>query len=283
MFGSELSSVSHFSALEKIYINLLGSPSIITARRYLTFKYFALAYFRKEKICLKKILDFGCAYGGFGFFLARKGRRSRVYLHDDSDRAKMCEEITRNGRYQNVCVLDHDGYEREGNFSLILAVHVLEHIRDDVECLRRLHARLRDDGYLYIDVPRHTDRDLSSWEKHVGHVRTGYDRENLRNILKENGFAVIGEPRYSSRKEWSASLFFQHAYYSVFDRLDRKYPDFRNIDELSLSRRLALAFLWPFYRAIMELDVVFHGVRGRSVVFLAQKIPQRSFCHEIMH
>ena len=83
MFGSELGYLSDFNALEKVYIRLLGSLSISTIKRYLNFKYFALKYFKKEKRTLTKFLDFGCAFGGFAFMLARNNAKSQVYLYDN--------------------------------------------------------------------------------------------------------------------------------------------------------------------------------------------------------
>ncbi|HEY6066956.1 MAG TPA: hypothetical protein VIY96_12430, partial [Thermoanaerobaculia bacterium] len=82
MFGSELRFVSDFGALERAVIRLYGSLSAPTVTRYLRFKYFALRYLDRHGIRPARVLDFGCAYGAFGFFLARRDPGARIFLYD---------------------------------------------------------------------------------------------------------------------------------------------------------------------------------------------------------
>jgi hypothetical protein len=72
MFGSELRWVSDFGPLERTAIRIYGSLSAPTVTRYTRFKYFALKFFERRGIRPGKVLDFGCAFGAFGFALARR-------------------------------------------------------------------------------------------------------------------------------------------------------------------------------------------------------------------
>ena len=270
MFGSELALLPHFNPLEKVFVRFYGSLSADTVRRYLVFKHLALKYFKTEAVKHKKILDFGCAFGAFGFLLARKSSGVIVCLHDvDPEAERKCKLIIDRGKYKNARYLNKEELRKESGFSLTLLGDVLEHIEDDRTTLEEIYKRTMPGGYLYITVP--TSREILAHASHFGHVRGGYEFEPIQMLLAEVGFRIIVSPNVRSTK---APLFV-----SVLDKVyrkltrvrDRRRLDFRTLPNLSFGRKVALAFIWPFYRLTMELDIIAHGVQGKSIVVLAQK------------
>jgi SAM-dependent methyltransferase len=75
-----------------------------------------------------------------------------------------------------------------GRLDAVVSSNVLEHLLDDVGCLRRLHQALRPGGALAIYVPARGEL-FGSLDEAVGHRRR-YSRSLLRSRLEEAGFVV---------------------------------------------------------------------------------------------
>jgi SAM-dependent methyltransferase len=80
--------------------------------------------------------------------------------------------------------------ERHGARSLDAAVssNVLEHLADDVGCLKKLHEALRPGGALAVYVPARGEL-FGSLDQAVGHLRR-YTRPLLKSRLEAAGFFV---------------------------------------------------------------------------------------------
>ncbi len=83
-----------------------------------------------------------------------------------------------------------DYLELHGAGSLDAAVssNVLEHLADDVGCLRKLREALRPGGALAVFVPARREL-FGSLDESVGHLRR-YTRTMLRSRMEEAGFVV---------------------------------------------------------------------------------------------
>jgi SAM-dependent methyltransferase len=74
-------------------------------------------------------------------------------------------------------------------FDLITCNHSLEHMRDPLSALRRLHDLLQPDGHLYVSVPNLGDPNI--WPTryfHAGHLY-GFTHETLVMMGAKAGFA----------------------------------------------------------------------------------------------
>jgi 2-polyprenyl-3-methyl-5-hydroxy-6-metoxy-1,4-benzoquinol methylase len=76
----------------------------------------------------------------------------------------------------------------ETKFDLIGCFDVLEHLRDDVEVLRGIHALLAPGGALFLTVPAHMSL-WSSFDEVSGHCRR-YSAAELRQKLVGTGFRM---------------------------------------------------------------------------------------------
>jgi SAM-dependent methyltransferase len=70
----------------------------------------------------------------------------------------------------------------------IIYVNVLEHIADDGQELRTVHASLEPGGHVLIFVPAHAWL-FSDADREMGHFRR-YSRRNLRRRVEEAGFVI---------------------------------------------------------------------------------------------
>lgn len=103
----------------------------------------------------KKVLDFGCGYGGF--------------LQNISEIAYSCKgvEVGKSERqYVNskgiICLKTLDEFDEK--FDVITLFHVFEHLPNPKMWLKELNAHLTQGGYLVIEVPNANDALISLYE-----------------------------------------------------------------------------------------------------------------------
>jgi SAM-dependent methyltransferase len=168
---------------------IVGTPAP-TVTRYTRFKYFGLPYLRRQGIRPAKILDYGCAYGAFGFDLARRYPDAGVFLYDaNSAVVEKCRTIARRGGFTNVGILDDTGLEKENGFSLVLLISVLEHVQEDRRLLETLRGKLATDGLLFVMTPAGHGHECSEKDHYLHHVRPGYGRSQLVDLDRCLGVA----------------------------------------------------------------------------------------------
>ena len=274
-FGSELRWLPEFGAIERAAIRVYGSLSGPTVTRFLRFKYFALPFLERRGFRAEKILDFGCAFGAFGFELARRDPQARVFLYDVSpSAAEKCRTIARRGGYSNVVVLDEGGLDREREFSLVLLIAVLEHVADDHALLVRLKDKLATEGCLFVMAPEASaHHHCTEKDEYLGHVRPGYTRDAFIDLLERSGYEVIAEPDYSPREPGPAVRGLRGAYTFLTRSPGHPLLDFGSLPRLPAWKKVALAILWPAYRASLELDALRGGMRGDRVAAIARRRP----------
>ena len=144
------------------------------------------------------VLDAGCGFGQYSYFIAKKFRNSNVLGVDiNEERIKESEKFAREEGIENLKfdIADLENLNYEGSFDLILAVDVLEHIENDVKVLKNFYRALKKDGLLIISTPSslggsdvHSDEDASFIEEHIRH---GYSQDEIKSKLEEAGFEDI--------------------------------------------------------------------------------------------
>lgn len=75
-----------------------------------------------------------------------------------------------------------------GTLDVVIMVNVLEHIEQDLDVLRSIHALLRPGGHLLIFVPA-LQALYGAMDKRVGHVRR-YDKRTLTSVVQKAGLEV---------------------------------------------------------------------------------------------
>ena len=145
--------------------------------------------FLKDKIQNKIILDFGC--GNAGFLNIAKSVCQKTYgielQKDFQDYFKSCGLTV----FSSVTELPE-------KVDYITMFHVLEHLKNPVEELKKLKEFLSDDGYILIEVPNSKDALLSLyksksfsdfvfWSCHL----FVYNILTLKDIAQKAGFEVI--------------------------------------------------------------------------------------------
>lgn len=127
-----------------------------------------------------RVLDYGCAHGHYTMRLAKAFPECEFVGLDISERAvKAAKKWADKDEQQNTFFIQgsQDKLQDEtlGEFDLVLAGEVLEHVWDYSQLLDRFRERLAPDGAIVITTP------LGRWE-HSGTVPFRYAREHLHHF-----------------------------------------------------------------------------------------------------
>lgn len=137
---------------------------------------------------LGQTADIGCGPGVFTRYLCE--RAANVYAAD-IDEASLSRVRARHRDKKNLnCVVTFADCLpfTDGSLDTVLLLEVLEHLADDVAGIREVCRVLAPGGRLVLSVP------VPPGEVHEsdpwGHKREGYQLEQLRDLLRNNGFQV---------------------------------------------------------------------------------------------
>tara|TARA_B110000858_G_scaffold198405_1_gene264657 strand:+ start:96 stop:965 length:870 start_codon:yes stop_codon:yes gene_type:complete len=151
----------------------------------------------KNVLKSKRILDFGCEFGGF-----LKNITNSKKLHGLEINKNCIKFLKKKG----INVIDN----LENNklkFDVITMFHVLEHLPNQINILKKLRQNLDNNGKIIIEVPSASDllisfKNLKSfkkftfWSQHI----ILHTRDSLKKVLKASGFKnirVINFQRYN--------------------------------------------------------------------------------------
>jgi hypothetical protein len=133
------------------------------------------------------VLDLGCGAGGLLDSLAKRGLRNLWGLDPAPECAAHVEERGHNARTGTIKTNPF----QKNLFDGIILSHVLEHVKDLAEALGCLKSILKEDGWLYVEVPdarRYLDCLIAPFQdfnlEHINH----FSRESLINLLSSCGF-----------------------------------------------------------------------------------------------
>jgi SAM-dependent methyltransferase len=154
-----------------------------------------------------KILDIGCAIGGFLYVMRKKGWQ-----------AYGVEISTRNSKYARekfgLNVFTGELLEADypkGYFDVVTLWHVLEHFPNPTQSLHEIHRILKDDGELIICVPniRSVEAKLFGkrwyhWDipRHLYH----FDYSTLKGLLEKTHFKIVKIDHCPIPTDFRASL-----------------------------------------------------------------------------
>ena len=139
-----------------------------------------------------RVLDIGAGTGTVGSLLAdRYG-----YVGIEPDPASYAVARQRIGERGVVHNTSAEQLVPAGDFDLVCAFEVLEHIEDDVGALAAWAGHLRPGGTLLVSVPRGRRR-FAAGDERVGHLRR-YDPQELVGKLLDAGLADVVTVVYGS-------------------------------------------------------------------------------------
>lgn len=191
-FGSEMALTPGLSSFERLYIKLFGAPVLglrVRARTILPLL--------DGVTGLTDIVDVGSGRGMMTLACARRFPDAKVLGIDLSERLVAGgNAIVHQLGVPNLefRVFDAMNLQDLGGFDLVISTDMLEHLEDDLSGVAMFKRAMRPGGRLLVHVP-HLTRNTFGWRREncmdiEGHVRPGYTREGLIELLTRGGLKV---------------------------------------------------------------------------------------------
>lgn len=140
-----------------------------------------------------RILEAGCGTGGNLYLLSQYGEVAA--FEPDQVARQFASTTFPTGAVTEGSLPDRLGAV-EGNFDLVVALDVLEHIEDDVNAAATLMHLVKPGGFLVVTVP--AIRRL--WGRHdlrLHHVRR-YNLPALRRLFNAQGFEIVSDTYFNT-------------------------------------------------------------------------------------
>lgn len=133
-----------------------------------------------------RVLEIGCGQGGFGARLAQRYSYTGVDA-DSTAVAVASARVTAVSPQARVLTGELEQLVPAGDFDLVCAFEVIEHIEDDRAALAHWVSLVAPGGTLLISTPAWAAR-MGPWDEAVGHYRR-YDPQALHQLLRDAGLA----------------------------------------------------------------------------------------------
>ncbi len=161
------------------------------------------------------ILEIGCGTGEVLNLLKKWGEVTGV------DYSEEAIDVCRSRGFKDLYCEDInklDISKNNGNYDLILALDVLEHIRNDVETMKKVRKLLKPGGMFFVTVPAYKFL-WSTHDEALHHLRRYHSLE-IKQKLRDSGFEIIKSTHFI------ASLFFPIAFVRLLNNFIRRkaYP-----------------------------------------------------------
>ena len=228
------------------------------------------------------VLDLGCAQGILSYFLRKKGG---FWVSADLDfvNCKTSLDLLNN----HVLQLGTDGLPfKDESFDKVVSLDYLEHLDNDLGCLKEINRILKKDGELLLATPRtgrvfilHKLRSLLGMKlEFYGHKREGYSLKDLNKKLDSAGFSPLEYKSFSRFFSEFLELLLNFFYIKLYrpkDPIGLRDGHIRptTSDEFS-SRKKAFrlyTYIYPFIWFITRLDYIFFFQRGYGLMIWAKK------------
>jgi len=112
---------------------------------------------------------------------------------------------------------------KEGYFDKVVTIEVLEHLKNDVEIIKKINKLLKPHGEIIVGVPNDAFLHYFNPVKYFEHERH-YSNEMIKTRLKNNGFKII---HYNLVECWTllANLYI-HLFFKFILRRNIKFGTF---------------------------------------------------------
>lgn len=130
-----------------------------------------------------RFLEIGCGDGAISATLARRGWHGVAMDMSDESEHFVQQQLERENLQDRVIFQKADffDYSPAEKFNVIFLYDVLEHVKEDILFLNKVHSSLVDGGHLFLSVPVK----MKEWrwdDDNYGHIQR-YEYKNLHDML----------------------------------------------------------------------------------------------------
>ncbi|GEM_PF-2351852 len=205
---------------------------------------------------IKDICEIGCGVGNLSKKLGENG--FKVDAFDlDSEAVHLAKKYNQSN---NVNFFSKDVLRLNMNkkYDLVMAIEVIEHIKDDIGAIRNANRILDKNGFLLITVPINEDY-RTEFDNRSGHFRRYYV-DDLTGKLRQQGFNIIKIKYFNFPLLW---LWYFNVYLpfsdksSSSDKKEKKLPFY--------------VYLLRIFNKLFLIDLLFNSRKATNVMVLARK------------
>ncbi|MGV7224038.1 MAG: class I SAM-dependent methyltransferase [Nitrospinales bacterium] len=235
-----------------------------------------IAYYRLRQINklhqikgIKRILDLGCGTGILVDLLTTNG-----YVVDGVDSSQANIDYARHHKKGNYFLQDIESFDTRNKYDLIIASHLIEHLRTPEKFLKKVKSSLKKGAFLYIATPNLSAWSAKSlWRENLGGIsgtdhRILYSSKGLSRLLSMYGFRIIyisTKTRFNRMlEEIIRTIYFKKFKAHVRQELNNAgkfYPGYStSITEIGSERSYlirALKKLYNFIKNSVSIDLLF--------------------------
>jgi len=209
-----------------------------------------------KKFNIKNICEIGCGVGINSINLAKNG-----FKIDAFDLDKEAIDLAKKyNKHKNINYRSKEILKLKSNkkYDMVLAIEVLEHIREDTKALSKISSILNKKGTLLLTVPIHEHYRVG-FDDRSGHVRR-YKPCDLIKKLKNSGFEIIYKKflNFPLLWMWYFIVYLPYSNKKAKEPADKKLPFFAK----------ALGIINKFFL----IDLLFNSEKATNIVILARKI-----------
>lgn len=207
---------------------------------------------KKHKI--KNICEIGC---GVGILSSKLGKNNFVVDAFDLDKyaISLAKKYSKN---KNVNFFSKDVLRLKTNkkYDLVLAVEVLEHIKNDAKAISNIAGILKTNGFLLITVPVN-EKYRTEFDNRSGHVKR-YNEVDLIKKLKKSNFNILKTKYFNFPLLWLWYFYVYIPYSSKKSKSKQKKLPF-------------YVYLLEIFNKIFLIDLLFNSKKATNIMVLAQK------------
>jgi 2-polyprenyl-3-methyl-5-hydroxy-6-metoxy-1,4-benzoquinol methylase len=189
---------------------------------------------QKEALQSKTIVEVGCGPGMNLLELSHEAGETSKLVGFDLNGACIEEanRLTKKLGLTNVSFYAQDcsSFAFEEKVDVVLLIDFLEHLHDPTAFLADLNKIVKDTTVLVVSVPTHLYSKVFGQKFHedVGHLHDGFNKEELQEMLKEQGFTIV-DTNYNTGPVASIACYL---YYNLFSSVDGRV---KNLVGLAMS------------------------------------------------
>ena len=173
----------------------------------LKFKSF-LSFLRKDEF---KYLDIGCGNGRYLEVVHKKFKQKKVNCFGLEFENNKLKELKKEG-YQ-IFFDSIDDFVTDNKFDLITMFHVIEHVANPSEQIKKIYDCLSDEGVLVIETPNHQSIDHILFASkywggyHIPRHFTVFHEHSLKKMLLDNNLKILKTFFKPGHYFWQMSLY----------------------------------------------------------------------------
>ena len=214
-----------------------------------------------SKVKGTSVLDIGC---GNGFLLGLLSKSKKVYgIEPNEDLIKLTNEINPKLRIYKGFAEEIDKFITN-KVDSILMIDVLEHVKDDILQIKKIHNNLNGGGQFIVVVPAYQFL-FGKRDKNNGHYRR-YSKKDLIKKLSDNGF------RIKFARYWNILGFFPYLFYEKILKKELN-TELRTTKKKGLIKKLINKILNLWFKYV---ENNFNFGFGLTIICIAEKIDKSS-------